>query len=131
MIGLPELEEIRLEFTAQKLSEMLAEARKQGVLAERKVWRERTNDPLKADWYWRDLDPDDSGDSIHEAIRMLGEGVVCHVRSSFLGPDFFAAIVPTLDDNSTEEIVADTEDECTRLVKQRYAVIGARSENND
>jgi hypothetical protein len=64
--------------------------------------RKRFTDPHAADWYWRDLDPDDSGDSISEAIYITGEGVVCHVRPSFMGPSFFAAIVPVLDTESND-----------------------------
>jgi hypothetical protein len=77
----------------------------------------------KPDWYWRQLDPDDCGDSIHEAIHMMGEGVVCHLGSSYSGPEFFAAIVPVLDPNTddTEEITAETEEECLRLVQERMA----------
>jgi hypothetical protein len=95
--------------------------------------RKRFKDPRAADWYWRDLDPDDSGYSINEAIHMMGEGVVCHVRSSFTGPDFFAAIVPVLDADSddTEEIVADTADECVMLVQERYAAIRAMKDKTD
>jgi hypothetical protein len=79
------------------------------------------------DWYWRQIDPDDAGDSINEALRFVGEGVVCHLGSSYVGPSFFAAMVPVLDleSDDTEEITADTEDECVRLVKERYAALKA------
>lgn len=89
--------------------------------------RMRRSKPGMADWFWRDLDPDDSGDSIHEAIHRMGEGVVCAVSSSFRGPSFFAAIVPTLnpDSDDTDEVIATTAAECARLVKERYAAIRA------
>ncbi len=73
------------------------------------------------DWFWRDLDPDDSGETINEALRHVGEGVVCCINSSYRGPSFFAAVVPVLDAESddTEEIRADTEAECLLKVRQR------------
>lgn len=79
------------------------------------------------DWYWRHFDPDDAGDSIHEALRHVGEGVVCHIGSSYVGPSFFAAMVPVLDleSDDTEEIAADTEEECLRLVKEHMALYNA------
>jgi hypothetical protein len=90
---------------------------------------------LKAepDWYWRQIDPDDAGDSINEALRFVGEGLVCHLGSSYVGPSFFAAMVPVLDleSDDTEEITADTEDECVRLVKERYAALKALSSNQE
>jgi hypothetical protein len=92
--------------------------------------RRSLRDPQRADWYWRDLDPDDCGYCVNDAITMMGEGVVCHVRSSFIGPDFFAAIVPVLDKESddTEELIAETAEECARLVQERYAAIRAAKE---
>ena len=83
--------------------------------------------PYEADWYWRDLDPDDSGQTINEAIHMMGEGVVCAVSSSFKGPSFFAAIVPVLDleSDDTEELAADTHEECVQMVRARYAALAA------
>jgi hypothetical protein len=71
------------------------------------------------DWFWRDLDPDDSGDTVEEALRHMPQGVVCHIRSSYIGPSFFAATVPVLDADSDDQeyIRADTEDECRALVR--------------
>ena len=92
----------------------------------------RSNDPQAADWYWCDLDLDECGDSIHEALRDVGSGVVCAISSSFKGPSFFAAVVPTLsvDDDDTEELIADTQEECVRLVKERFAAIRALIEKD-
>ncbi len=75
----------------------------------------------KPDWYWRDLDPDDAGDTIGEALRFMPDNVVCAIRSSFVGPTFFAARVPVLDPESddTEELCADNEADCLLLVKDR------------
>lgn len=87
----------------------------------------------KPDWYWRHLDPDDAGDSIREALRHTGEGVVCHVGSSYAGPSFFAAIVPILDPESdeTQEITADTEEECLALVKRHMELHRAMIERHN
>jgi hypothetical protein len=74
------------------------------------------------DWFWRDFDPDDSGDTVEEALRHMPQGVVCHIRSSYIGPSFFAATVPVLDADSDDQeyIRADTEDECRALVRARW-----------
>jgi hypothetical protein len=71
------------------------------------------------DWFWRDLDPDDSGDTVEQALRHMPQGVVCHIHSSYIGPSFFAATVPVLDADSDdqEHIRADTEEECRALVR--------------
>lgn len=81
------------------------------------------------DWFWRDLDPDDSGHTISEALSHVPHGVVCAIHSSYAGPSFFAAVVPVLDPESdnTEEIRADTEDECVAAVKERFAARAALS----
>jgi hypothetical protein len=74
------------------------------------------------DWFWRDLDPDDSGDTVEEALRHMPQGVVCHIRSSYIGPSFFAATAPVLDADSDDQeyIRADTEEECRALVRARW-----------
>jgi hypothetical protein len=74
------------------------------------------------DWFWRDLDPDDSGDTVEEALRYMPQGVVCHIRSSYIGPSFFAATAPVLDADSDDQeyIRADTEEECRALVRARW-----------
>ena len=88
----------------------------------------------RGDWFWRQLDPEECGDSIHEALRFVGQGVVCHVGASWSAGSFFAAIVPAadIDSDETDEVVADTEEECLRLVLERYAaraaLASARSE---
>jgi hypothetical protein len=80
------------------------------------------------DWFWRELDPDDSGDSVHEALSFVPDFVVCHIGSSYNAASFFAARVPTIsqDDDDTEEIIAETEQECIRLVAERKALLDAR-----
>lgn len=79
------------------------------------------------DWFWRDLDPDDSGDSTHEALRFVPSGTVCCISSSYIGPTFFAARVPVLDRESDDEEVlqANTQENCILLVRERLKALDA------
>lgn len=58
-----------------------------------------------ADFYWRTLDPDDSGDSPAEALNrgMVGTFTVCEVASSFTGPVRYGFTAPVLDAESDDE----------------------------
>ena len=80
------------------------------------------------DWWWRDLDPDESGDTPHEALRNLPDFTVSHLRSSYTGPDKFAVRVPVLDDESDDDevLLFDTEQEALDASKQRYAALAAK-----
>lgn len=82
------------------------------------------------DWFWRELDPDDSGVTIEEALRHVGEGLVCAINSSFRGPVFFAAVVPVLDPESddTEVIQAKTEADCKLAVIARLKAHAAMNQ---
>lgn len=90
----------------------------------------KTHEP---DWFWRDLDPDDSGDTIGEALRYMPDGCVCAISSSYKGPSFFAARVPVLDleSDDTEEICTKTEAECLSAVKERMAARAALKETKN
>jgi hypothetical protein len=107
------------------------------------AWQKRVNDFIRAqqaeierlkniepDWWWRDLDPDDSGDTPHEALRNVRDYVVCHLRSSHTGIDKFAVRVPTLDpDNDDDEVLMfDTEQEALAASRERLAAIKTRLE---
>ena len=76
-----------------------------------------------ADWFWRDMDPDDNGDSAHEAICMMPEYCVCCVNSSFTGPTRFAFRAPVLDAESddTEILHFATKDEALEAASKRMA----------
>lgn len=58
-----------------------------------------------ADWYWRTMDPDDSGDYPQDAINRAGLGPYCiaEIASSFTGPRRFGFIAPVLELDSDEE----------------------------
>lgn len=58
-----------------------------------------------ADFYWRTMDPDDSGDYPQEAINRAGLGPYCiaEIASSFTGPRRFGFIAPVLELDSDEE----------------------------
>ena len=75
------------------------------------------------DWWWRDLDPDDAGETPGEAIRNMPAGTVCFLRSSFMGPEKYAVEVPIphpeIDD--TETLVFETEEEALAAAKKRFA----------
>lgn len=90
------------------------------------------SDFAKADWFWRDLDPDDSGDTPDEAINagMVGRFTVCLIRSAFTGPDRFCFISPVLDPESDDEecLCFRTEDEAIAAVEERLATLKATGE---
>lgn len=94
--------------------------------------KEAFSDFTKADWFWRDLDPDDSGDTPDEAINrgMVGRFTVCHIRSSFTGPDRFCFIAPVLDPESDDEecLCFETEDEAIAAARERSAILTAAGE---
>lgn len=83
-----------------------------------------------ADWFWRDMDPDDNGDSAHEAIVMMPEYCVCCVNSSFTGPTRFAFRAPVLDAESddTEILHFATKDEALEAASKRMASRAALGE---
>jgi hypothetical protein len=80
-----------------------------------------------ADWFWRDLDPDDCGDTPGEAINrsMQGNFTVCHIRSSFSGPSKFCFTAPVLDPGSDDEecLCFDTQEEAIAAAKERRAAL--------
>lgn len=94
--------------------------------------KEAFSDFTKADWFWRDLDPDDSGDTPDEAINrgMVGRFTVCHIRSSFTGPDRFCFIAPVLDPESDEEgcLCFATQEEAIAAAKERRTILAAVKE---
>ena len=94
--------------------------------------KEALSDFAKADWFWRDLDPDDCGDTPEEAINfgMIGQFTVCHIRSSFTGPDRFCFIAPVLDPESDEEecLCFATQEEAIAAAKERRTILAAVKE---
>lgn len=98
----------------------------------REAVKEALSDFEKADWFWRELDPDDCGDTPDGAINrgMVGRFTVCHIRSSFKGPDRFCFIAPVLDPESDDEecLCFETEDEAIAAAKERRAILAAAGE---
>lgn len=96
--------------------------------AENQRLREALRDFDKADWFWRDLDPDDSGDSAHEAISMLPDFMVSCVCSSFSGPTRYVFRAPVLDSGSddTEVLHFATESEAIATARARAALRSTR-----
>lgn len=94
--------------------------------------KEALSDFSKADWFWRDLDPDDCGDTPNEAINagIIGCFTVCHIRSSFTGPDRFCFIAPVLDPESDEEecLCFATQEEAIAAAKERRTILAAVKE---
>ncbi|MBL8575031.1 MAG: hypothetical protein JNM13_15255 [Hyphomicrobiaceae bacterium] len=81
--------------------------------------------PADADWYWRWLDPDDAGSTMHEALRHVPDGLVCHLGASYHAPSVFAARVPVGGgSDETTEIVGGTEADCRRMVEEHMTRIG-------
>lgn len=81
----------------------------------------------KADWFWRVLDPDDSGDTPEEAINrgMIPLLCVCQIASSYTGPVRFGFIAPSLDPESDEDefLHFATEEEAIAAAKERRALL--------
>lgn len=109
---------------------ILADAALDRIKAE--AVKEAMADFSKADWFWRDLDPDDCGDTPDEAINagMVGRFTVCLIRSAFTGPDRFCFISPVLDPESDDEecLCFRTEDEAIAAVEERLATLKATGE---
>lgn len=107
----------------------LTEAQLEGLANGTMVVRPAHKAPIgDGDWFWRQMDPDDAGDNVHEALRHVPDFVVCHIGASYSAGSFFAARVKTLsdDDDDTEEFIAETEQECIRLVADRRAMLAAK-----
>jgi hypothetical protein len=76
-----------------------------------------------ADWYWRTMDPDDSGETPNDAICRgnLGQFCVCEIASSYRGPTRYGFLAPTLDPESDDEefVHFATHDEAMLAAKTR------------
>lgn len=83
----------------------------------------------RADWYWRELDPDDCGDTPSEAIHrgMIGDFCVCKIASSFTGPVRYGFNSPVLDPESSDSefLHFGTEQEAIDAAKERKAALRA------
>jgi len=58
-----------------------------------------------ADWFWRQMDPDDNADNPAEVIHRayLGQFTICEIASSYRGPTRFGFNAPVLDPESDDE----------------------------
>lgn len=97
------------------------------LMEEVKWLREQLNAVKNAepDWWWRDLDPDDSGQDPGEAINNWPVGTVHLLRSSFQGPEKYAVEVPIPhpEYDDTETLLFDTEEEAKAVAKERLAAL--------
>ncbi|MBX8803369.1 hypothetical protein HBA92_21845 [Ochrobactrum sp. MR28] len=78
-----------------------------------------------ADWFYRDIDPDDSGDTAYEAIVNQPAYSVHLVHSSFRGESRFVFRAPTLnqDDDEDETLNFATEEEAiTASIARKEAI---------
>ena len=92
-------------------------------------------DPVKAaaddfdqqDYYYRDYDPDDSGDNPGEALRHVPLLCVSLVHSSTSGPSKFCFRAETLDQDDDEEetLCFDTQQEAIEAAKERDEALRA------
>lgn len=90
----------------------------------------------KADWFWRTIDPDDSGDSPAEALNtgMVPPYCVCEVGSSYVGPTRFGFNARVLDPESDDEefIHFATQEEAIAAAEDRRAAVEAmETKEND
>ncbi|WP_421405504.1 hypothetical protein [Agrobacterium fabrum] len=85
-----------------------------------------------ADWFWRTMDPDDSGDYPADAINRAGLGNYCvaEIACSFTGPRRFGFTAPVLEADSDEEefLHFDTQAEAIEAAATRRAIIEARTD---
>lgn len=91
--------------------------------------RQAVSDFDGADWYWRTMDPDDSGDSPEEAINsgMVGALCVCEIASSFRGPTRYGFVAKVVDPESDDEefLHFATQQEAIDAAKERIAILAA------
>jgi hypothetical protein len=89
----------------------------------------------RADWFWRTMDPDDSGDSPSEALNggMVGPYCVCEVGSSYAGPTRFGFIAPVLDPESDDEefLHFATQEEAVSAANDRRTAVQAMEANQN
>ena len=85
-----------------------------------------------ADWFWRTMDPDDSGDTPEDAVirGMIGHFCVCEIASSYRGPTRYGFVAPSLDldDDGTEFVHFATQAEAIDAAKTRAALTGKGGE---
>ncbi|MCZ7451059.1 hypothetical protein O8B93_26170 [Agrobacterium rhizogenes] len=83
-----------------------------------------------ADWYWRTMDPDDSGDYPADAINRAGLGNYCvaEIACSFTGPRRFGFTAPVLDPESDDEefLHFARQEQAIEAASARRAIIEAR-----
>lgn len=83
-----------------------------------------------ADWFWRTMDPDDSGDYPADAINRAGLGNYCvaEIACSFTGPRRFGFTAPVLDPESDDEefLHFARQEQAIEAAAARRAIIEAR-----
>ncbi|MBB4103046.1 hypothetical protein [Allorhizobium borbori] len=89
----------------------------------------------KADWFYRAMDPDDSGQTPHEAISKscFGHFTVCEIASSFTGPTRYGFTAPIPESDEDEFLHFETEAEAIAAAKERAELLDqiAASEAED
>ncbi|WP_374828717.1 hypothetical protein [Paenochrobactrum pullorum] len=80
-----------------------------------------------ADWYYRDNDPDDNGDTAYEAIVNHPEYSIHLVHSSYRGDSRYVFRAPTLDpsDDDDEVLNFETEEEAIAAATERKEAIAS------
>lgn len=78
-----------------------------------------------ADWFYRDIDPDDSGDTAYEAIVNQPEYSVHLIHSSYRGDSRYAFRAPTPNQNDDEALHFATETEAISEAHKRKTEIDA------
>lgn len=83
--------------------------------------------PPEPDWFWRTMDPDDSGDSPNLAMACTDFFVIDEIASSYVGPTRFYFKTPTLDLDSDdeEELGFDTKEEAMAAAAERIKALKA------
>lgn len=80
----------------------------------------------KPDWYWCQIDPDESGDSPHEAMHMHRPRLTpVELGSSYVGPVLWGVMSPPLpdaDDDGETDHVFSTREEAEAFCAERAAI---------
>ncbi|WP_276946625.1 hypothetical protein [Haematobacter massiliensis] len=87
----------------------------------------------RADWFWRTMDPDDSGDAPAEALHrgMIANFTICEVASSYTGPTRYGFNAPVLAPESDDEefLHFATQEEAISAARERLEAIKTSKES--
>lgn len=124
----PKSEHVTRDMLSPEVQRMIREAEARGM---DRLAMNPADAFVKADWFWRTMDPDDCGDSPEEAINrgMVGRFCVCEIASSYTGPTRYGFLAPVLDPESDDEefVHFATQEEAIAEAKRRAEAAALRA----